>query len=445
MSLPPSTALKGRPRLAAAAGAFPSRPSSLLALWALWLGALSALPLSASCSRGTAASAQGGGEPKTAVRASVVQSVPVRERGEYLATLRSRRQVAVQPQIDGQVTQILVTAGARVDAGDALVQIDPARQAALVSSETRTRQARQASLRYLEEQSRRMEALYQGGAVSKQELLQARSAYESAQAEVAALGAQVQQQAVQLKYYRVVAPIAGVVGDIPVRVGDRVTPATLLTTLDSGAGLEAYISLPVERAAAARIGAEVELLDERDVVRVRTQVSFIAPSATEDTQGVLVKALLSDSAEPAKAQPGESADAAPALRPGQVLRARLTFGEHKGPAVPVVSVTRLAGQHFAYVLEGEGESLRARQRPITVGEILPAPTSGAGSGDRLDLYEVRSGLKAGERVVISGIQKLHDQSPVSLEAEPAAAPGKPEAKPDTKPQTKPEDGAGTRK
>lgn len=386
-----------------------SRRARRLARLAPWLSILSALPLShAGCNR----SSEGpdpGAEPPTGVRIATVTAATLSERGEYLATLRSRRQVAVQPQIDGQITQIFVAAGAHVKAGDPLLQIDPARQAALVSSEARTREARQASLRFLEEQARRMDALYQGGAVSKQELLQAKAAYESSRAEVAALGAQVQHQAVQLTYYKVTAPIAGVIGDIPVRIGDRVTPATLLTMLDGGAGLEAYISVPVERAAAAKLDARVELLDARDEVRVRTRISFIAPSVSEDTQGVLVKALVGDEAE--------------GLRAGQVLRAKLTFSEYQAPAVPVVSVTRMAGQHFAFVVEGEGTSLRARQRPIAVGEIIQA------RGDKaLDLYEVRSGLKSGERVVVSGIQKLHDGSPLTVEEpqpEGSKEPGQP--------------------
>ena len=210
-----------------------------LFLLCAWFGA---------CSRGAPPPGEQEGEPPTAVRIATVEQATLRERGEYLATLRSRKQVQVQPQIDGQVTQIFVAAGARVSPGEALLQIDPARQASLVSSEARTRQARQASLRFLAEQAQRLQALYEGGAVSKQEMLQAKAAHESARAEVAALGAQVKHQTVQLRYYRVTAPIGGVLGDIPVRVGDRVTPATLLTTIDGGTALEAYISLPVERA-----------------------------------------------------------------------------------------------------------------------------------------------------------------------------------------------------
>mgnify|MGYP000446910240 CR=1 FL=1 len=77
-----------------------------------------------------------------------------------------------------------------------------------------------------------------------------------------------------------------------------------------------------------------------------------------------------------------------------------------------------------WVVEGQGSALRARQRPITTGELVGAADTAegqAGQAARPDRYEVRSGLKAGERVVISGIQKLHDGSPVTLEPEAGAA------------------------
>ncbi len=48
----------------------------------------------------------------------------------------------------------------------------------------------------------------------------------------------------ELHYYQVTAPMAGIVGDIPVRIGDRVTVATQLTTVDEPGALEAYIYVP---------------------------------------------------------------------------------------------------------------------------------------------------------------------------------------------------------
>ena len=83
--------------------------------------------------------------------------------------------------------------------------------------------------------------------VAKQELDNAQTAYDAAVAQLQSLTEQVSQQQVELHYYRVAAPMAGIVGDIPVREGDRVTVATLLTTVDEPGSLEAYIYVPAER------------------------------------------------------------------------------------------------------------------------------------------------------------------------------------------------------
>src|SRR5437868_6205543 len=87
-----------------------------------------------------------GGPPPMGVKIVSVSIAEIRETSEYLATLKSRRSIVLQPQIDGQVTQILVAAGDRVQAGQPIIQIDPARQAAVVTSEESNRVAKLASL-----------------------------------------------------------------------------------------------------------------------------------------------------------------------------------------------------------------------------------------------------------------------------------------------------------
>ena len=86
------------------------------------------------------------------------------------------------------------------------------------------------------------------GVVSKQELDQAKSALDAAKAQVQALEANVREQQVQLHYYQVIAPRAGIVGDIPVHVGDRVTTTTVSPRWIKPGTLEAYVYVPIERA-----------------------------------------------------------------------------------------------------------------------------------------------------------------------------------------------------
>lgn len=330
-----------------------------------------------------------GAPPPMGVKIAPVAVAEIRETSDYLATLKSRRSIVLQPQIDGQVTQILVSAGDRVQAGQAMIQIDPARQAAVVTSEESNRVAKLASLNYWQQQAERMERLHEGGAISQQELQQARMSLASAKADVAALAAQVQQQKVQLQYYRVVAPADGIVGDIPVRVGDRVTPATRLTTLDNNELLEAYISVPTERAVELRLDMVVQLIDDAGKSLADTQVRFISPLVNDETQSVLIKTVVTNDHE--------------RLRAGQIVRARIVWGSHKGPVVPMPSVIRLGGQPFVFVAEAAGGGLVAKQRAVALGEL---------TGND---YAVLAGLEAGTRIVVSGVQKLRDGSAISEE------------------------------
>lgn len=349
------------------------------------LGALLCLPHGGCTRSGPAAE----GPPATPVKIAAVEAVPIRDTSEYIATLKSRRSIVLQPQIDGQVTKIFVASGDTVKEGDPIMQIDPARQEALLSSEQATRAARSAALNYWKQQVERLTVLYDGGAVSRQELEQARSTYESTRADVAALEAQVRQQQVQLRYYRVSAPAGGIIGDIPVRVGDRVTPASRLTTLDQNRMLEAYVSVPIERAGDLRPEMPVQIVDNTGAVTADTRVSFISPLVSDDTQSVLIKAIVGNDRG--------------TLRAGQFVRARLVWAEHRGPVVPIGAVIRLNGQHFAYVVEDTARGPVARQRAVAVGDL-------AGNA-----YAVKAGLAAGERIVVSGVQKVRDGSPLRPE------------------------------
>jgi len=329
--------------------------------------------------------AQNQGPPPMPVKLVVAKAVPIDDTTDFVATLRSRDSAAIMPQVEGQVTRIFVKSGDRVARGTPLVQIDPAKQQATVRSQEDTHSARVANLALAKQQHQRVAALRAEGIASQADLDQAKAALDSAQADLQAAGAQVREQQEELRYYRVEAPTSGIVGDIPVRVGDRVTVSTLLTTVDRGGGLEAYISVPVERAAQVRMGMPVRILDGAGAVVAESRVTFVSPQADPQTQTVLVKAAVDDQT----------------LRPAQFIRARVVWGTREGPLVPVLAVSRMSGLYFAFVAEGKDGALVAKQRPIKVGEIV--------GND----YAVLEGIKPGDRVIVSGTQFLRDGAPVA--------------------------------
>src|ERR1700683_2670322 len=213
------------------------------------------------------------------VKTIVAENVAVPDTSEYLATLKSRHSTTVNPQVEGYVTQIFVKSGDRVSPGQALMQIDPLKQQATVGTQEAARAAQEATVAYASQQLERAKKLYEAGIMPQQDLDQAQSTYNAAEKQLQALGSQLQEQQVELKYYKVVAPTPGLIGDIPVRVGDRITVSTLLTTVDEPGSLEAYISVPVEREAALKLGLPVDLLDSTGAVLDHTKIDFVSSQA----------------------------------------------------------------------------------------------------------------------------------------------------------------------
>jgi len=320
------------------------------------------------------------------VQPVVLEPKPIPQSSEFVATIRSLRSTTVQPQVEGIVRQVLIRAGDRVGAGQPLIQIDPDKQQATNTVTESQRASREADLAYANQQLSRLQKLFDAGAVSRAELEQAETAHKNAEAQLAAVQSQIRENQVELQYYRVTAPSAGIVGEVVIRQGDRVTPSTVITTIDAPEGLEAYINVPLERAMDLKMGLTVELLDNDGKVIAANPVTFIAPRADDTTQSVLVKATL-------RQMP-------PMIRVLQYVRARIVWSNEPTLAVPIVAVSRLAGQHFVFVAEQSDKGVVARQKPITVGEV---------SGDD---YVVRGGLMAGERVIVSNVQKIGDGAPV---------------------------------
>jgi RND family efflux transporter MFP subunit len=164
----------------------------------------------------------------------------------------------------------------------------------------------------------------------------------------------------------------------------------LITTIDASEGLEAYINVALERATELRTGLTVELLDSTGAVIASNPITFVAPRAEDATQSVLVKATL-------RSVPSS-------IRVMQYVRARIIWSNEPALAVPIVAVNRISGQYFVFVAEQGQQGFVARQKPVTVGELVGED------------YVIQSGLKPGERVIVSNIQKIGDGAPVKPSA-----------------------------
>ena len=342
--------------------------------------------LAACNGNGSTPAGAAGAPPPAAVGMITLEAKPIERTSDFIAQLRAQRSATIQPEVEGVITRIFVKPGDRVQTGAPLVQINAEKQQAAVRSTEANRVGTEADVAYWREQVKRLEALVQAGAISKQEFDQAQNSLRTAEARLAALDAQVREGRVELEYYRVNAPQAGMVGDITLRVGDRVTSSTPITTIDDNSTLDADIQVPLDRTPELRLGLPVQMLDAEGNVTVTNPISFVSPRVDDRTQTVLVKAMLRD--------------APPAMRTQQFARARVVWSTAPGLTIPLTAVNRVSGRYFCFVAEEANGGLVARQRPIELGEL---------KGNE---YIVRSGLKAGDRVITSGVQKLANGAPV---------------------------------
>jgi RND family efflux transporter MFP subunit len=348
-------------------------------------GVLALVISTAGC--GDSKEAKASGPQAMPVKVQTAKAEKIDDTTEYVATLKSRDSAVVMPQVEGIITQIYVHSGERVADGAPMMQIDPEKQQATLNSQEHARVAQLAQLKWAQQNYERVSGLANAGVVSRQDLDQARATLDAAQAQLHSLEAQVNEQQVQLHYYRVVAPRAGIVGDVPVRVGDRVVTTTQLTTVDRPGSLEAYIYVPVEKSGALKLNLPVQIVDDAGNLLASSRITFLSPQVDTATQTVLAKATIANSND--------------RLRTAQLIRARVVWGSQQKPVVPVVAVSRIGGLYFAFVAEPDQKGgYVVHQKPLQIGQIV--------GND----YVVLDGVKPGDKVVVSGTQFLIDGIPV---------------------------------
>lgn len=368
--------------------------------------------------------------PAFPVEAKVMQSKMVEDSSSYVAKMDSRKTISLHSRVDGHIVRILRAPEEIVKAGELIIEIDPVKEKQNVESKISSyqsseaqyhseirklkaleaqRASTQAKVEFAQKEFVRYSNLLRKGAVSVQlkdskerslkvKKADALSLEAQIEAQKAAVNASLKQmegsksevkaQKQQLSYHEIRAPFAGTVGNIPVKIGDYITPQTGLTSISQAKPLEAYVQIAKDEAVKLKHGMTIELLDSQGTKIGTSKVFYISPVVDKDSQSVLVKSLF-------KNENNE-------LRPAQNVTAKVVWGQSKGIVIPTKALAIVGGQPFIYTVEQgeEGKSI-VRQKPVELGEL---------QGNNGILVE--KGLKAGEKLVVSGIQNLSDGVPV---------------------------------
>jgi RND family efflux transporter MFP subunit len=324
------------------------------------------------------------------VQTVTVSLSPVAQSSEYVATIKSRRSATLEPQVQGTLIQIRVKSGDHVKAGQVMFEIEPRLQVAAVEAARATERQKKALYEYNVSEIERQRKLFEAGITSRDAYEQAQQTFANTKADYESAAGTRKSQEEQLAYYTIRAPFDGVVGDVPVHVGDFVAPASsppsVLTTVDENKNLEAYIYVPTERSAQVKQGLDVELTDNSGKLLEKTKIDFLSPEVDTMLQGILVKAPVHSAPE--------------LLRTAQMVKARVIWSTKPMAVIPVLAVTRQGGQTFVFVAQQQNGHLIAHQTPVTLGDTVG------------NSYSISSGLNAGDKVIVSSTQFLVNGMPV---------------------------------
>ncbi len=338
------------------------------------------------CQQKDAAPAAAAGMQAMPVQTVAVTLAPVAQSSEYVANILSRRSATIQPQVSGRITQIRVKSGDSVKSGQVLIELDSLPQVAQVQAQRATETQKKAVYDFNVIEQERQHKLFEAGVTSRDSWDQAQQAYANSKADYESAVSLTKTQEAQLAYFTIRAPYDGIVGDVPVHVGDYASTSTVLTTVDEHKDLEAYIYIPTERVAEVRSGLPVELYDTGGKLLEKTHIDFISPQVDSTLQGILVKAPVHPSAE--------------LLRNAQMIKARVIWSTRPMAVIPVLAVTRQGGQSFVFVAREQNGHFVATQTPVTLGDTVE------------NQYSISSGLKAGDKVIVSSTQFLVNGMPV---------------------------------
>ncbi|MGE8546034.1 efflux RND transporter periplasmic adaptor subunit [Alcaligenes sp. Marseille-Q7550] len=308
----------------------------------------------------------------TRVEVAAVQQRELTRDVAAVGSLVARDSVMLRAEISGRIAAISFEEGRPVKKGQVLVQLDDAMARAQL-------QQAQANLNLIGSQHRRSSELSRQGFISQQ-------ARDESGSRLAVQQAELDLARVQLDKTRIRAPFDGVTGLRNVSVGDYVGPGADLVQVEAIASLNVDFRIPEQYLADVRAGMPVELrFDAFPGQPRRGTVLAVSPVVDAAGRSILLRAQV----------PNEDG----ALRPGLFARVRLELSRQQALMVPETALAPAGQAQYVYVVK-DGRAVR---RQVDVGL-------------RQDGWVQVSGeLKAGENVLVAGLQKVTDGVPVDIQ------------------------------
>jgi membrane fusion protein (multidrug efflux system) len=339
----------------------------------------------------------GSNEPKkTPIPNVVVADVAQRDVPTYvdwIGTAEGFNNASIRPQVKGYLLEIAYHQGGLVEKGSVLFQIDPREFKAQLDSAQGQLGESKAKLSKTKTHVARYRPLAKQGAISQQELDDAVQNMLSAESGVLSAQAQVEQARLNLEWTQITSPIKGIAGISATQIGDLVGPESLLTTVSQLDPIK--VNFPITEKAyldivrnfggktggnqLAKAGPILQLyLADGSLWPDRGTPFVLGRNVDEKTGTILIE--------------GRFPNAGNVLRPGQFARVRVDTGTKKDALlIPQKAVSDIQGKYLVSVVSSEDI---VEVRSVEVGETVA------------ENWIITKGIKAGERVVVEGLQKV---------------------------------------
>jgi len=327
--------------------------------------------------------------------------------GEWIGTLDGSVNADIRPKVEGYLLRQFYKEGQFVRHNDPLFEIDQRQFQAALEQARGTLARAEAQLAKATKDVERFTPLAAERAISQQELDDALAAERDGRGAVAAARAAVDQSSLNLGWTRVMSPIEGIVGIAQTQVGDLVNTQTVMTTVSTVDPIRVTVGISereyMDRAAlinranypTTERGPSLELiLEDGTVFPEKGKAVLVDREVNVKTGTLTVKGFFPNPHN--------------ILRPGQYARVRAELGMRPGAlVVPQKAVTELQGGTRVAVAGADGKAeIRAVETGPRVGE----------------LWVIDKGLKAGENVIVSGLQYLRPGTPIAAKPAPATSP-----------------------
>ena len=332
-------------------------------------------------------------ETKTSYETMTVQKQDITVPVKFSAKLKGQSDVTITPQVSGQLVKIAVSEGQQVKKGQVLFVIDQRNaqlelEAAQANLQAALAQENSAKLEYESNKN-----LFEKKIVSSYMLSNSENSYKQAQASVSQARASVNRAKVNLGFCTITAPVVGVIGEIPVRTGDQVSPGSRLTIVSGNTTMDAEFSV-TEALIEASVSAGATQADKARYMAELPEVTFVMKNGTEYPHKGRITSLTGvvDAATGSLGAKASFPNPDGHLFSGIQGTVVLPMSEKDVMVVPQTAVVKLQDKQQVYLVKAD-----------STATAVTVTTADTGNGKD---FIVTSGLNVGDKIVTIGANNV---------------------------------------